>query len=75
MKEKLTEILAKRLGVDPSSIDQDADVMTDLGFDSLECAEILCEIEDDFGVEISDEYAPELRNVRAMADYIDEKTK
>ncbi len=75
MREKLLEMLADRLGKSADGISVDDDVMLDLGGDSLECVELICEIEDEFKVEIEDEYAPELRSVRAMADYLDEKLK
>ena len=52
MREKLLVMLAQRLGKSADGISVDDDVMLDLGLDSLECVELICEIEDEFKVEI-----------------------
>ena len=47
---RLKELLGKQLNIDPASIDDDADILEDLGADSLEVVEMLMTIEDKFGI-------------------------
>ncbi|HNW71934.1 MAG TPA: phosphopantetheine-binding protein [Candidatus Paceibacterota bacterium] len=53
IKAKLTDILSYQLGVDKTSITSET-TMSDLGADYLEQAEILIEIEKEFGLEFQD---------------------
>ena len=70
MIEKVKELLGKQLNIDPAAIDDDADILDDLGADSLEVVEMLMTIESEFGLVVPDEDVPELKTVRAVADYI-----
>ena len=70
MIETVKELLGKQLNIDPASIDDDADILEDLGADSLEVVEMLMTIEDKFGVIVPDEDVPELKTVRAVAEYL-----
>lgn len=71
MKEKIKEMLAKQLRVDINDIDEDTDIMDDLGADSLDIVEMLQIIEDDFGIVIPDEDVQTLKTVGDVADYIE----
>lgn len=71
MKEKIKEMLAKQLRVDINDIDEDTDIMDDLGADSLDIVEMLQIIEDDFGIVIPDEDVQSLKTVGDVADYIE----
>jgi acyl carrier protein len=52
--EALREELV-RFGADPERVTSDANLFTDLGLDSLELTTALLEVEDRFGVDISDQ--------------------
>jgi acyl carrier protein len=45
-------------------------LVSDLGFDSLDEVECVMALEDEFGVEISDESASKFRTVRQVIDYV-----
>jgi len=72
MKEKIKELLAKQLRVELSEINENTDIMDDLGADSLDIVEMLQTIETDFGLVIPDEDVQGLRTVGDVADYIEQ---
>ena len=74
MIEKVKDLLGKQLNIDPATIDDDADILDDLGADSLEVVEMLMTIESEFGLVVPDEDVPELKTVRAVAEYIQANT-
>ncbi len=69
--EELSQILAKQLRVDIEKIDKSADIMEDLGADSLDVVEILMTVEEQFGLAIPEEEFPNLRTVSDLCDYIE----
>lgn len=69
--EALTQILAKQLRVDVEKIERSADVMEDLGADSLDIVEILMIVEEQFGITVPEEEFPNLRTVGELCDYIE----
>ena len=71
MLEKFKELLAKQLRIDINTIEDDANIIEDLGADSLDVVEMLMAIEDNLGVIISDDDAVKLKTVRDVADYIE----
>ena len=71
MLEKIKELLAKQLRIDINTIEDDANIIADLGADSLDVVEMLMAIEDNLGVIISDDDAVKLKTVRDVADYIE----
>ena len=71
MLEKIKELLAKQLRIDINTIEDDANIIEDLGADSLDVVEMLMAIEDNLGVIISDDDAVKLKTVRGVADYIE----
>ena len=71
-KEEIKEMIARQLRIDENSIDDDANIVTDLGADSIDLVEMLMMIEERLGITISDEEALELKTVRDVADFIEE---
>ena len=71
MLEKIKELLAKQLRIDINTIEDDANIIEDLGADSLDVVEMLMAIEDNLGVIISDDDAVKLKTERDVADYIE----
>lgn len=66
--EKLIALIAEKLDIDPTEITADSK-LTELGMDSLDIAELLMDIEDNFGVQI--EVSPELVLVSDLAEKIE----
>ena len=71
MIEKVKDLLAKQLRLDVDTIEDDANILDDLGADSLEVVEMLMTLESEFGIIVPDEDVLELKTVRAVADYIE----
>jgi len=64
------DILVDLLNVKPESVTLAASFKEDLDADSLEIAEVVTEIENQFGLEIADEEAATLTTVGALVDFI-----
>ncbi|MNP28541.1 Acyl carrier protein [compost metagenome] len=56
--------------MEASEVRDDAKIRDDLGADSLDIVEIVMEIEDEFGVEISDADAEKIETVGDIVRYI-----
>ena len=69
--EKLKELLVEQLGVDEGDITPDTDIMEDLGADSLDVAELIAMLEDEFNILITDERIRELVTVGDVSDFIE----
>lgn len=74
MIEKVKDLLAKQLRLDVNTIEDDANILDDLGADSLEVVEMLMTLESEFGIIVPDEDVMELKTVRAVAEYIESHT-
>lgn len=73
MIEKIIEIFASQLQVDPASVSGDTLILEDLGADSLDIIEILTDIEDTFDISIPDEDIPNFKTVGDIAKYIEKR--
>ena len=73
IQEKLVTILAKHTSADRSKLTPNKDLKLDLGLDSLDVAEIVYEMEETFGIHISDESAERLQKISDTVDFIQEK--
>ncbi len=69
--EKVRDALASQFELDPASITMDTNLIDDLGADSLDVVELIMELEDEFGVTISDEAAAELYTVGRIVEYLE----
>lgn len=70
--ERLQSIVAEQLGVEPDQVVREAEFVQDLNADSLDMVELVMSLEEEFGVEISDDDVENLRTVGDAVDYIDE---
>lgn len=71
MLDKIRNILAQQFEVSADSINEDTNIVDDLGADSLDVVELIMSVEDDFGVAIPDEDAADLVTVGKIIDYIE----
>lgn len=68
--EKVKKIIVEQLGVSADEVTIDSSFTEDLGADSLDTVELVMALEEEFEVEIPDEDAEKLTNVRTAMDYI-----
>lgn len=69
--EKIKAIIVEQLGVDESEVTPEAHFIDDLGADSLDTVELVMALEEEFGIEISDEDAEKIQTVGDVAKFID----
>jgi acyl carrier protein len=68
--EKIKAVVADKLDTDPAEITESASFVDDLGADSLDVVELIMGLEDEFGIEISDEEAENLRTVGDAVKFV-----
>jgi acyl carrier protein len=71
--ERVKAIIVEQLGVDPERVTREARFREDLDADSLDLVELIMAFEDEFGGEISDEEAQQIKTVGQAADYLQER--
>lgn len=69
--EKIKSIIVEQLGVDESEVTPEAHFIDDLGADSLDTVELVMALEEEFGIEISDEDAEKIQTVGDVIKFID----
>ncbi|MEX1157672.1 MAG: acyl carrier protein [Thermomicrobiales bacterium] len=72
--DRLQAIVAEQLGVETDKITPDAEFIQDLNADSLDMVELVMSLEEEFGVEISDEEVEKIIKVSDAVEYIEENT-
>lgn len=70
IEEKVKHIIADQLSVEEAQVKTEASFINDLGADSLDTVELIMALEEEFGIEISDEEAEKIQTVQAAIDYI-----
>jgi len=70
--ERLKRIVVEQLGVDEADVKPDASFVDDLNADSLDLVELIMSLEEEFGMEISDDDAEKIKTVGDAQEYIEE---
>ena len=68
--EKLKNVIAEVLNVDPEEITMETTFMDDLGADSLDVFQIIMGIEEEFDIEIPAEKAEKIKTVEEAVELI-----
>jgi len=67
---RVREIIINELGVEPEKVTDDASFVEDLGADSLDTVELVMAFEEEFGIDIPDEDAEQMRTVGDAIKYL-----
>jgi acyl carrier protein len=70
--ERMQVIVAEQLGVEQEQVTREAEFIQDLNADSLDMVELVMSLEEEFGIEISDEEVENIRTVGDAVDFIEE---
>ena len=73
--EKIQDIIAQQLDVDPSDISMDTNLTKDLEADSLDAVEIIMAIEEEFDIEIPDDQAEQFKLVSNLVKFVEENVQ
>ena len=68
--DQIKEIIVEQLGVDDDQVTMEARFREDLEADSLDLVELIMAFEDEFGGEISDDEAQQIKTVGAAVEYL-----
>jgi acyl carrier protein len=68
--ERVKKIIVEHLGVEEAKVEENASFIDDLGADSLDTVELVMAFEEEFGIEIPDEAAENIRTVKDAIDFI-----
>ncbi len=69
-ESRVKEIIINELGVEPEKVTADASFVEDLGADSLDTVELVMAFEEEFGIDIPDEDAEQMRTVGDAISYL-----
>jgi acyl carrier protein len=72
VERRVIEIIVEQLGVSEEEVTLEASFIEDLGADSLDLVELIMAMEEEFGIEISDEDAEKIQTVQDVVTYINE---
>ncbi|MFZ2448219.1 MAG: acyl carrier protein [Syntrophobacteraceae bacterium] len=67
---KIIDIIANQLGVDKDMVTPQANIVDDLGADSLDVVELVMALEEAFDMEIPDDDAEKIRTVQDIFVYL-----
>ena len=72
VERRVIEIIVEQLGVSTEEVTLEASFIDDLGADSLDLVELIMAMEEEFGLEISDEDAEKIQTVQDVVNYVNQ---
>ena len=73
VEEKVRKIICNQLAIEPEKVTKSASITDDLGADSLDQAEIMMNMEEEFDLDIPDEESAQFKTVGDVIGYIQKK--
>jgi len=73
MLEKMQELIAEQLGVNPEEVTPEKSLKEDLNADSLDLFELITNLEDTYSIEIPSEDLEKMLTVQDVMDYLSSK--
>ena len=72
MFEKICELLADKFDADASTMTMETSIKEDLNADSLDVVVLMMDLEENFGITISDEEAMKMSTIGDIVKYIED---
>lgn len=70
LEGRVRKVIAEKLGIEESTIKNEASFVDDLGADSLDTVELVMALEEEFNCQIPDEDAEKITTVQQAIDYV-----
>jgi len=74
MEQKLKELIAGNMDVNVNDITRESNFVEDFGVDSLEMVELVVELEQQFGVLITNEELATVKTFGDLLDFVEKKS-
>ncbi|MCP4003568.1 MAG: acyl carrier protein [bacterium] len=75
LEVRVNEIVAEQLDAEKDALVPEANLLDDLGADSLDVVELVMAIEEEYGIEVTDEDAENIRTIQDIVSYIEARTE
>ena len=75
LSERIYAIVGEQLGVEKEALVPEANLLDDLGADSLDVVELVMAIEEEFGIEVPDSDAENIRTLGDIMTYIEARVE
>ena len=72
---RVHSIVTDQLGVDKDSLSPEANLLDDLGADSLDVVELVMALEEEFSIEVPDDDVENIRTVGDIVQYIEARAE
>ena len=73
MFERIRDLVADKLGVEPDEITMETSFADDLLADSITLFELIMTIEDEFDIEVDDESIEQINTIGDIVNYLEER--
>lgn len=70
LTQRVNAIIKDQLGVEQANLVPEANLLDDLGADSLDVVELVMALEEEFGVEVPDEDVETMRTINDIVQYL-----
>jgi len=68
--ERVKAVVARQLKVSPDKVKDNSDFVKDLGAESIQSLELVAAFEEEFDIEMDEEKALQVKNVKNAVDFI-----
>ena len=74
-QEIVTDLIVGQFGVEFSQVIPTANLVQDLGADSMDEVELIMALEEEFGIDVADEDAEKMKTVQDVLDYVEKNVE
>ncbi len=68
--KRVNAIIGEQLGLDEGVLVREANLLDDLGADSLDVVELVMALEEEFGIEVPDEDVERMKTINDIVEYL-----